>query len=429
MPGPQDFDFLIVGGGLAAASAVDGIHDVSPAASIALITEESEPPYQRPPLSKEFLQYPDVPRSLLYVKPEGWYSEQETVELVTRQKALVLEPAAMTVTTARGNVFRAPRVLLATGGRARRLDIPGHGLEGIFTLRTVGDSEAIREAATDGARAVLVGAGFVGMELAASLTEYEVASTVVEAVERVWTRVLPPDLSVWMQGHFESRGVEFRLRSTVERFLGRDRVEGVVVDGEAISCDLAVIGIGMDPCDGIASDAGLAVADGIHVDVFGETSHPHIYAAGDVARFPDPVFGDYTRVEHWEHAREHGRRVGRNMAGEREPYDLLSYFFSRVFDLSIDAVGRPALADETVVWGTPGEGPSAALCVSDGRLCGIVLLDAQAELEAARRLVRARVPATLLDVVSERSAVSLRRLADRATELRDQDPGQEIRNE
>ena len=252
MPGPQDFDFLIVGGGLAAASAVDGIRDVSPAASIALITEESEPPYQRPPLSKEFLQYPDVPRSLLYVKPEGWYSEQETVELVTRQKALVLEPAAMTVTTARGNVFRAPRVLLATGGRARRLDIPGHGLEGIFTLRTVEDSEAIREAATDGARAVLVGAGFVGMELAASLTAYEVASTVVEAVERVWTRVLPPDLSVWMQGHFESRGVEFRLSSTVERFLGRDRVEGVVVDGEAISCDLAVVGIGMDPCDGIA---------------------------------------------------------------------------------------------------------------------------------------------------------------------------------
>ena len=429
MPGPQDFDFLIVGGGLAAASAVDGIRDVNSAASIALITDESEPPYQRPPLSKEFLQYPDVPRSLLYVKPEGWYSEQEAVELVTRQKALVLDAAAMTVTTARGNVFRAPRILLATGGRARRLDIPGHGLEGIFTLRTVEDAEAIREAAADGTRAVLIGAGFVGMELAASLTAYDVTSTVVEAVERVWARVLPRDLSVWIQGLFEGRGVEFRMGANVEQFVGRDRAEAVVVDGGEIACDLVVVGIGMDPCDGIASDAGLAVADGVHVDTFGETSHPHIYAAGDVARFPDPVFGGHTRVEHWEHAREHGRRVGRNMAGDREPYDLLSHFFSRVFDLSLDAVGRPALAEETVLWGTPGDGSSAALGMSEGRVCGIVLLDARAEVEAARTLVRARVPATLLDDVNQQSTASLRILADRATEPRDQHPGQEIRNE
>jgi NADPH-dependent 2,4-dienoyl-CoA reductase/sulfur reductase-like enzyme len=429
VPGLQDFDFLIVGGGLAAASAMDGIREVNPAASIVLITEESEPPYQRPPLSKEFLQSPDVPRSLLYVKPVGWYSEQETVELVTRQKALALDPTAMTVTTARGNVFRAPRVLLATGGRARRLDVPGRDLQGIFTLRTVEDSEAIREAAVDGTTAALIGAGFVGMELAASLTAHDVASTVVEALDRVWIHVLPPELSGWLRRHYEERGVQFRLGSTVERFLGRDRIEAIVVDGESIACDLAIIAIGMDPCDGIAVDAGLAVADGIQVDAFGETSHPHIYAAGDVARFPDPVFGGHTRVEHWEHAREHGRRVGRNMAGEREPYDVLSYCFSRVFDLSLDVVGRPAQADETVFWGAPGEGPSAALGVSEGRLCGIVLLDAPGEIEAARSLVQARVRATMLDDVSERDTVSLHSLAARANQPRDQDPGQESRNE
>ena len=405
---------MIVGGGLAAASAVDGIREVNPAGSLALITEESEPPYQRPPLSKEFLQYPDLPRSLLYVKPEGWFGEQENVELVTRQKVLVLDPAAMTVTTARGNVFRATRILLATGGRARRLDLPGHGLEGIFTLRNVEDSEAIREAAFAGSRAALIGAGFVGMELAASLTSHEVASTVVETLDRVWARVLPPELSGWMRGHYERKGVSFRLGSPVERFVGRDRIEGVMAGGKSIPCDLAVVGIGMDPCDGIAADAGLAVADGIRVDAFGETSHAHIYAAGDVARFPDRVFGGHTRVEHWEHAREHGRRVGRNMAGEREPYEMLSYFFSRVFDLSLNAVGRPAKSDQTIVWGEPGDGPCAAFSVSGGQLSGIVLLDAPAQLEAARTLVRARAPAAILDDTSGRSTVTLTGLADSA---------------
>jgi NADPH-dependent 2,4-dienoyl-CoA reductase/sulfur reductase-like enzyme len=429
MPGPGVFDFLIVGGGLAAAAAVDGIREVDPTATIGLITEESEPPYQRPPLSKEFLQYPDVPRSLLYVKPEGWFEQQERVELITRQKALVLDPAAMSVTTARGNVFRAPRILIATGGRARQIDLPGRDLEGVFTLRTVDDSEAIRDAAVAGSRSVLVGAGFVGMELAASLTAHDVASTVIETRDRVWARILPPDLSRWMHAFYEGKGVSFRLGSGVDRFVGRGKVEAVEVGAELLPCDLVVVGVGMDPCDGIAGDAGLAVADGILVDTYGETSHPHIYAAGDVARFPDPVFGGQTRVEHWEHAREHGRLVGRNMAGERVPYELLSYFFSRVFDLNLNAVGRPALADETVVWGEPGEGPCAAFGLSDGRLCAIVLMDAAEELEAGRALVRERVAAQLVYDVTGRGDISLRDLARSATKYRDRDPGTGDTNE
>ncbi len=429
MPGPGVFDFLIVGGGLAAAAAVDGIREVDPTATIGLITEESEPPYQRPPLSKEFLQYPDVPRSLLYVKPEGWFAQQERVELITRQKALVLDPAAMSVTTARGNVFRAPRILIATGGRARQIDLPGRDLEGVFTLRTVDDSEAIRDAAVAGSRSVLVGAGFVGMELAASLTAHDVASTVIETRDRVWARILPPDLSRWMRSYYEGKGVSFRLGSGVDRLVGRGKVEAVEVGAEILPCDLVVVGVGMDPCDGIAGDAGLAVSDGILVDTYGETSHPHIYAAGDVARFPDPVFGGQTRVEHWEHAREHGRLVGRNMAGEREPYELLSYFFSRVFDLSLNVVGRPAVSEETVLWGRPGEGSCAVFGLSQGRVCGVVLLDAPAELEAGRVLVRERVPVALLHDARERDTLSLRDLADRATQTRDRDPGTGDSNE
>ncbi|MCL7960180.1 MAG: FAD-dependent oxidoreductase [marine benthic group bacterium] len=429
MPGPGVFDFLIVGGGLAAAAAVDGIREVDPTSTIGLLTEESEPPYQRPPLSKEFLQYADVPRSLLHVKPEGWFEEQERVELITRQKALVLDPAAMSVTTARGNVFRASRILIATGGRPRRIELPGHDLDGVFTLRTVDDSEAIRDAAIAASRAVLIGAGFVGMELAASLTAHEVTSTVIETRDRVWARILPPELSGWMRVLYEGKGVSFRLGSAVDRFVGQGSVEAVEVGSESLPCDMVVVGVGMTPCDGIAGDAGLAAADGILVDTFGETSHPHIYAAGDVARFPDPVFGGNTRVEHWEHAREHGRLVGRNMAGEKEPYERLSHFFSRVFDLSLDAVGRPAEADETVVWGVPGDGPCAAFGLSEGRLCAVVLLDAPEELEAGRALVRERASAKLLYDVTRRDEVSLRDLARLATEYRDRDPGTGDTNE
>lgn len=423
MPGPADFQYLIVGGGLAAASAVDGIREADPAGSIALITDEAEPPYQRPPLSKEFLQYPDVPRSLLYVKPEGWFAEQAGVELVTRQKVMVLDPSSMTVTTARGNEFRAPRILLATGGRARRLNVEGQNLQGVYTLRDVEDAERIREAAMAGSRAVLVGAGFIGMELAASLCSHEVRSTVVETQERVWARTLPRDLSAWMRTRFEERGVSFRVGSRIERFAGSGRVEAVEVGSERIPCDFAIVGVGMEPRDGIAADAGLAVADGIRVDSFGETSHPHIYAAGDVARFPDPVFGGHTRVEHWEHAREHGRLVGRNMVGSRQPYELLSHYFSRVFELSLNVVGDPARADETVLWGKPGEGPAAAFGLSRGRVCGIVMFDAPAELEAGRALVRARVSAGLLRGTEAPDALSLDELAASVTENRERTSG------
>jgi 3-phenylpropionate/trans-cinnamate dioxygenase ferredoxin reductase subunit len=213
-----------------------------------------------------------------------------------------------------------------------------------------------------------------------------------------------------MRRHYEAKGVSFRLGSAIERFEGSTRLESVGLGSESIECDFAVVGIGMEPCDGIAADAGLAVADGIRVDVYGETTHPYIYAAGDVARFPDPVFGGHARVEHWEHAREHGRLVGRNMAGAREPYDLSSHFFSRVFELTLDMVGRPGQAEEVTAWGAPGEGPCVTFALSGGRLCGIVLLDAPEQLEAARVLVRQRLPAAWLAAETEHEPTALRAL-------------------
>ena len=384
------YDYLIVGGGLAAASAVEGIRERDQDGSILLLTDEEEPPYHRPPLSKEFLQAPGAGRELLHVKPEGWFEDTAGVDLRLETKVTDLAPRERVVTVEGGETFAGERILLATGGRPRTLSLPGFDLDGVHTLRTVGDSEALRDAASDADEALLVGAGFIGMELAASFGELDVRPAVVELQDRVWSRMLPRDLSEFVQGYFEDRGVEFRLSRRVAELRGDDRVEGAVLDdGSEVSCQLVVVGVGIEPAEGLARDAGLAVQDGIVVDENGETSHGYIYAAGDVARYPDPVFGDLTRVEHWDHAKAHGKTVGRNMAGADEAYDHLSYFFSEAFDLSLNVFGRPAGADRTILSGELPEG-GIVYCGEEGRLCATVLVNDHDSMDRCRELVRRR---------------------------------------
>jgi NAD(P)H-nitrite reductase large subunit len=308
--------------------------------------------------------------------------------LLKGARAKSLDPREMTVETATGETYRGERIILAMGGRAIRLEIPGADLAGVSTFRTVADAERLRELAPDAKTAVLVGGGFIGMELAASLTRYGVRSTIVEVEERVWSRILPSVLSNFVQGYFEERGVRFELGSQVEELIGNERIEAArLADGSQLSCDLAVFGVGIRPNEELASEAGLAVMDGVIVDKFGETSHGHIYATGDLARFPDPLFGDTTRVEHWDHARTHGKLVGRNTAGAREPYDHLSYFYSDVFDLSFSVLGRPSLADNVVVVGELAADRSIVLCSQAGRLIGAALLNANDRLETCRSLL------------------------------------------
>ncbi len=387
----QEFQYLIVGGGLTAASAVDGIRDVDPDGSIAILTDEGEPPYHRPPLSKEYLQTPDAPRELLHVKPAGWFDEQPGVTLLSETSAARIDAQALSVTIASGEEIRGKRILIATGGRPRTVSLPGADLPGVFTLRSVEDAEAIRDAAKRADRAVLIGSGFIGMELAASLRKFDVEPVVVELQDRVWPRMLPESLSGFMQGYFEDRGVVFRTGVTVDAIEGNDRVAAVILDGDVrIPCDFVVVGVGMSPNDGIAAKAGLGVQDGIVVDGFAETTAGHVYAAGDVARFPDPVFNDLTRLEHWDHAKAHGRLAGRNMAGEREAYDHVSYFFTNVFDLSINVFGRTEAADRAIVSGELGSGRSVVYCATDERLQGTILLNANDAMDECRELVRER---------------------------------------
>ena len=398
----ESFDYLIVGGGLAASNAVEGIRQVDDDGDVLVISEEEEPPYHRPPLSKEYLQVDEAPRELLHVKPEGWF-EEAGAEVRLGVRAATLDAGERVVTTDDGAELRGERLLLATGGVPRSLATPGSELVGVRTLRTVEDSEALRDLAGESERALLVGAGFIGMELAASLRELDVEPVVVEIEDRVWTRMLPPELSEFVREYFEARGVTFRLGTSVEEFTGRQRLTGARLDdGTELDCQMAVIGVGIDPAEELAADAGLAVNDGIVVDRFCETSHAHVYAAGDVARFPDPVFGDATRVEHWDHAKAQGRRAGRNMAGEREPYDHVSYFFSEAFDLSFNVFGRTGPVVRTVRRGALDADVAEHGCVvfgadEEGRVCAALTLNANDAMDECREAVRSRAPLEEMD--------------------------------
>jgi len=301
----REFDYVIVGGGLAAASAVDGIREVDPTGSIGIFADEPDPPYHRPPLSKEYFQAQDAPRELLHVKPSGWFEDQSGLTLFTDTRIDRIDPAELTVHDG-DEATRGRRILLVTGGTPRTLHVPGARLDGVATLRTAGDAETLREASRHATRVVLVGAGFIGMELASTLQKIEVEALVVEAGPRVWASVFPEAVSTFIRRYFEERGVRFMVGSAVEAFEGSDHLTRVVLEsGEEIATGLAIVGVGLEPADQLAADAGLAVKDGIVVDVFGETTTAHVYAAGDVARYPDPVFGELTRTEHWDHAKAH----------------------------------------------------------------------------------------------------------------------------
>jgi NADPH-dependent 2,4-dienoyl-CoA reductase/sulfur reductase-like enzyme len=386
-----DFDYVIVGGGLAAASAVDGIREIDEDGTIAVLSEEMDPPYHRPPLTKEYLQTAEAPRDLLSVKPNGWWEGQESVTLVLGAVVDQMNAARLTVTTESGARYRGKRILIATGGRPRALPIEGIGLDRVHTLRTADDSEAIRARAAKEPRVALIGAGFIGMEVAATLKRFDADPIVIDLEERVWARVFPASVSRFLQGYFEERGVRFVLGSGVSALEGTEQVERVHLDGgEEFPADLVVVGVGLVPNDQVAREAGLAVTDGIVVDSYCETTAGHVYAAGDVACYPDPVFGGLVRTEHWDHARAQGKVAGRNMAGAREPYEHLSYFFTHVFDLSINVFGRTGDADRTIVSGELGSERSVVYCAAEGRVCGAILINANDAMDECRELVRER---------------------------------------
>jgi NADPH-dependent 2,4-dienoyl-CoA reductase/sulfur reductase-like enzyme len=380
-----EYRYLVVGGGMTGDAACKGIRSVDPDGSIGLVGDEADPPYARPPLTK----------GLWLGKDEGsiWRgTADEGVELHLGRTVVALDLDARTATDDRGDVYGYERLLLATGGRAREL--PG-APEGVVHFRTLADYRALRAAAAAGARVVVVGGGFIGSELAAALSANGCAVTMVFPEQAIGARLYPADLAQSVTEYYRGRGVEVaagaRVAST-ERTGDGFRV--TTEAGAALDADAVVAGLGIVARDELAAAAGLAVDDGIPVDDRGRVGgRDDVFAAGDVARFPSPDLGRALRIEHEDHAKSHGRQVGRNMAGADEPYDHLPFFYSDLFDLGYEAVGELDARLETVAeWVEPYRQGVVCYRDGDGRPRGLLLWDVWGKVDAARALIRAGAP-------------------------------------
>ena len=379
------YRYLIVGGGMTGDAACKGIRSIDPDGSIALVGDEPDPPYARPPLTK----------GLWLGKEESsiWRgTEDEGVDLHLGRTIVSLDLDAHTATDDRGDTYGYDRLLLATGGRPRHL--PG-APEGVVHYRTLADYHTLRAAAAEGTRVAVIGGGFIGSELAAALASNGCAVTMIFPEEAIGTRLFPRDLALSLNDYYRGKGVELVAGGLVGGVERRDGGYRVTVDGGgAFDADVVVAGLGIVPRDELAADSGMATDNGIPVDDRGRVAgHDDVFAAGDVARFPARDLGRELRVEHEDHAKSHGRQVGRNMAGADEPYDHLPFFYSDLFELGYEAVGELDSRLETVAeWAEPHR--KGVVCYQDaeGRPRGFLLWDVWGKVDAATDLIRAAAP-------------------------------------
>jgi 3-phenylpropionate/trans-cinnamate dioxygenase ferredoxin reductase component len=342
--------YLLIGGGLASGQAAKQLRQKDAAASITLVGEEPYVPYDRPPLSKDFLRG-EKPREQLFFDPESYFSENR-VELILGTSVQQLDVAGKRAVLSDGRAIHFEKALIATGGRPVHLSIPGAHLPGVHYLRRLDDAVMIAAEATQGTRAVLIGAGFIGMEVAASLTQRGVQATVIETQAHMWPRFADATLAGAIQDYCVKKGVTVRTKDQVTDIRGSDRVSGVMLkSGDLLPCDFVVIGVGILPNVELAKEAGLAIDNGIVVNEYLQSSHPDIYAAGDIANYMDPIFQKRRRVEHWGHAEYCGQLAGQNMAGAHTPYDLVTYVWSDLFDLHLEFAGDESEHDQIVARG------------------------------------------------------------------------------
>jgi NADPH-dependent 2,4-dienoyl-CoA reductase/sulfur reductase-like enzyme len=382
-----DYRYLIVGGGMTGDAAARGIRDRDPDGSIGLIGEEHEPPYSRPPLSKGLWQGKD--------ESSVWRGTADLgVDLYLGRRAVSVDRAARRVTDDRGETYVYEKLLLATGGRPRRLLGSGED-DGVVYFRHLPDYRRLRSLADAGASFIVLGGGFIGSEVAAGLRGAGSEVTIVFPEVGIGARVLPAGLAESVNDLYRSHGVEVipgELVSKVETDGGGFRVE--LQSGRTLEADAVVAGLGIVPATELAEAAGLEVSDGIVVDEYGRAGDTgDVYAAGDVARFPSALLGTLMRVEHEDQANSHGRAVGANMAGADEPYRHQPFFYSDLFELGYEAVGDldPSLNSITH-WAEPNRKGIVAYLDDEGRPRGFLMVDVWGKVEAATELIAAGEP-------------------------------------
>ncbi|MGA2382976.1 MAG: FAD-dependent oxidoreductase [Gemmatimonadales bacterium] len=370
--------YLIVGGGLAAASAVEGIRELDPDGEIVVTSAERELPYHRPPLSKGYLAGRDQLESVR-VHDAVWYRDNR-VRYRLGVEAKSVHMGKGSVTLKNGERLPYDRLLVCTGSRARHLNVPGTDVPGFFLLRTLADATALKAVLKPGVKVVLVGASFIGMEVAATARGLGAEVTVLETGPTVYGRFADPALSDFFQRYLESHGITVKTNLRVARIKASGgKVVGVASEtGQEYRADVVVAGVGAEPNTGWLATSGFAIdRGGVVVNVRLETNAENVWAAGDIARFPDPVTRQPRRLEHWDNALAQGKQAGRNMAGAGEAYLHQSVFFSDLFDVTINVLGDTDKPDSVETKGDTGlAAPNfTALYTRGHKLVGAVMVN------------------------------------------------------
>lgn len=385
--------YAILGGGMVAGYAARQLAELGlKPGELTIFSADNSFPYERPPLSKGFLAGKDSEESVL-INPEKFYSEHgidvrlecEVEGVDAKRKRIHLRP---------GEDLGFEKLIIATGARVRTLDISGKDLPGVHYLRSLDDSKRIREQAGSAKQAVVIGGGFIAMEVAAVLAQKGIATTMVVAEDRIWERVFTPAMSLFFETYYTARGVRFVKPSNVAELRGNGAVKSVrLAGGENLASDLVVAGIGVVPVTEPVARAGLEIDNGVMVNEFLETGHPDIYAAGDVANYYDTLFGKRRRVEHWDNAVSQGQHCARILSGERAPFMHVPYFFSDVFDLSYEFWGDPTDSSEII---ERGEVASSSFSVwwlrGDRVVAAFTMNRPDEEREAAPRWIQSQEP-------------------------------------
>ncbi|MBN9747842.1 ferredoxin-NAD reductase [Amycolatopsis sp. A1MSW2902] len=376
--------FVLAGGGVAAASAAAGLRNQGYDGQIVLVSDEPHLPYERPPLSKEFLAG-KFGTGDFQANPDGWYAEND-VEVLLGTRVASLDPGGRRVTLSDGGSLGYDALVLATGVRARTL--PGFRGDRVHSLRSIVDSERLAARLKPGSRLVILGAGFVGCEVAAVAAARGVRVTVFEPEPVPLARALGPEFGGAMVAIHRERGVEIRSGQLVAEMT--ETATGLQLrtrDGEVVECDELLVGVGSIPNAELAAEAGLAVDGGIVTDEFGRTSAPDVYAIGDVASRHHPAYGRALRVEHHDVALRHGGNVARNLLGDAVPFTDEHYFWSDQYDHSIKSVGHGSAGADKVLRRSAGERSFSVFSLEGGRITAVVTLDRPRDLMTTRKLL------------------------------------------